>query len=67
MGAPDPKTNMRAIASWLGTPIVSVAVALLAYWFFSTKAGLFVGLIVGPMLFLGLILLIGLFFYVFRR
>jgi len=59
--------NLRAAATWIGSPILAVAVWILWEWFFSTEHGAVVGLIVGPVALLGLALMIGGFFYVFRK
>jgi hypothetical protein len=59
--------NLRAAATWIGSPIVVILIWLVWECFFSTDGGAFVGVIVGPPGLFGLALLIGAFFYVFRK
>jgi hypothetical protein len=58
--------NVRAAATWIGSPVALVALWVLWEWFFSTDAGVVLGLIVGLLVLIGVGLSIGFLFYMFR-
>ena len=58
---------VRTAGAWLATPVGVIALWLFGEWFFSTRPGIVVGLIVGPLLLLVLALGIASLFYVFRK
>ena len=58
---------LRAAGSWVGTPVGLIVLSLTGDWFLSTRTGHLIGLLVGPLLLLGMVLLVAGFFYVFRK
>lgn len=59
--------NLRAAGTWVGTPVGLVALYLLGDWFFSTEPGIIFGVVVGPLVLLGLAASLGLIAYVFKK
>ena len=59
--------NLRAAGTWVGTPVGIVALYLLLDGFFSTETGIVFGVVVGPLVLLGLAASLGLIAYVFKK
>ena len=58
--------NLRAAGTWVGTPVGIVVLYLLLDGFFSTEPGMLFGIVVGPLVLLGLAASLGLIAYVFK-
>ena len=59
--------NLRAAGTWVGTQVGIVALYLLLDEFFSTEPGIIFGVVVAPLVLLGLAASLGLIAYVFKK